>query len=53
MAQTKKLFSLDERTVELLNLLVTERGMTNASELIRTLILEAAVAENKIGRAHV
>lgn len=46
MAQTKKLFSLDERTVDLLNLLVTERGMTNTSELIRTLILEAAVAEN-------
>lgn len=46
MPQQRRIFSLDDRTVELLDLLKTERGLANTSELIRTLIIEAAIAEN-------
>ncbi len=46
MPNTKKLISLDDRSSELLDLLKTERGLSNTSELIRTLIIEAAIAEN-------
>ena len=46
MPKTKRLFSLDDRTLDLLDLLKTERGLSNTSELIRALIIEAAIAEN-------
>ncbi len=46
MPKTKRLFSLDDRTLDLLDLLKTERGLKNTSELLRALILEAAIAEN-------
>lgn len=43
MAQIRKTFSLDERTCELIELVMADKNITNSSELIRLLVAEESL----------
>lgn len=43
MAQIRKTFSLDEKTCELIELVMADKNITNSSELIRLLVAEESL----------